>query len=64
MKVSRLLDTTKGAINKTFPYMFLFCKWLSNDDVGVSMDTVFQDVRPKAGFKTGDFVKQKLGRLP
>ena len=41
--------------------MFLFCTWLSNDDVGVSMDTVFQEVRPEAGFKTGDFVEEKLG---
>ena len=26
--------------------------------------TVFQDARPGAGFKTGDFVKEMSGRLP
>ena len=31
------------------------------DDVGVSTDTVFQEIRPGAGFETGDFVKEKLG---
>ena len=30
-------------------------------DVGVSRDTVLQEVRPGAGFETGDFVKEKLG---
>ena len=34
------VDTTKGAITQNVPYIFLLCKWLSNDDVGVSMDTV------------------------
>ena len=62
--VLRLLDTGKDASNKTFPYISLFCKGLSNDDVGVSMYTVFQDIRPEAGFKTGGFVKEKLGGLP
>ena len=28
---------------------------------GVSRDTVFQDIRPGVGFKTGDFVEEKLG---
>ena len=37
---------------------------LSNNDVGVARDTVFQEVRPGAGFKTGDFVKEMLGGLP
>ena len=36
-------------------YIFLCAKDLSIDDVGVSRDTVFQDFRPAAGFKTGDF---------
>ena len=31
------------------------------EDVGVSRDTVFQEIRPGAGFETGDFVKEKLG---
>ena len=35
---------------------------LSIDDVGVSRDTaVSQEIRPGAGFKTGDFVKEMLG---
>ena len=38
------------------------CKGLAIDDVGVSRDTVFQEIRPGAGFKTGDFfVEEKLG---
>ena len=31
------------------------------DDVGVAKGTAFQEIRPCAGFKTGDFVKEKLG---
>ena len=30
----------------------------------VSKGTVFQDIRQRAGFKTGDFVKEKLEGLP
>ena len=33
-------------------------------DVGVSRDTVFQEIRPGAGFETGDFFEEKLGGLP
>ena len=40
---------------------FLVRKGLSIDDVGVSRDTVFQEIRPGAGFEAGDFVKEKLG---
>ena len=36
-------------------------KALSNDDVGVERGTVFQELRPGAGFKAGDSVKEKLG---
>ena len=43
---------------------FLVCKGLSIDGVGVSRDTVFQEVRRGAGFESGDFVKEKLGGLP
>ena len=44
-----------------YPY-FLVCKGLSIDDLGVSRDTtVFREIRPGAGFETGDFVKEKLG---
>ena len=39
-------------------------KGLSIDDVGVSRDTVFQEIRPGADFETGDFVKERLGELP
>ena len=38
---------------------FLVCKGLSGDDVGVARGTVFQKIRPGAGFKTGDFVEEK-----
>ena len=30
----------------------------------MSRDTVFKEIRPGAGFETGDFVKEKLGGLP
>ena len=36
---------------------------ISIDDVGVSRDTAFQEIRPGAGSETGDFVKEKLGGL-
>ena len=39
----------------------LVCKSLSIDDVGVTRDTVYQEIRSGAGFKTGDFVEEKLG---
>ena len=42
---------------------FLVRKGLSTDDVGVARGTVFPEIRPWAGFKTGDFVKEKLGGL-
>ena len=48
-----------------YHYTFLCAKeGLSNDDVGVARGTVFQAIRPGAGFKTGDFVTEKLGGLP
>ena len=43
---------------------FPVCKGHSNDDVGVAKGTAFQETQPGAGFKTGDFVKEKLGGLP
>ena len=42
---------------------FLVCKGRSNDGVGMARGTVFQALRPGAGFKTGDFVEEKFGRL-
>ena len=40
---------------------FAVCEGRSNDDVGVARGTVFQKLQPGAGFKTGDFIKEKLG---
>ena len=40
---------------------------LSNGDIGVATGTVIQEIRPRVGFKTGDFLKEILGgggRLP
>ena len=42
---------------------FHACKSLSNDYVGVARGTVLQEIQPGVGFKTGDFVKEMLGRL-
>ena len=42
----------------------LVCKELSNGDVGVAIGTVFQEIRSGVGFKTSDFVEEKLGVLP
>ena len=39
---------------------FLVYTGLSNDDVGATRGTVFQEVRPGVGSKTGDFAKEKL----
>ena len=44
--------------NKVSTY-FLVCRGVSIDGVGVSRDTVFQEIRPGAGFETGDFDKDK-----
>ena len=38
---------------------FLVREGPSTDDVGVAMGTVFQEIRPWAGFKAGDFAKKK-----
>ena len=37
----------------------LVCEGLLIDDLGVATGTVFQEIRPGAGFKTGDFAKEK-----
>ena len=64
--VSWLLDKRKGTIEKKSVHtIFLVCKGLTIDDVGgVSRDTVFQEIRPGAGFETGDFAGETLGGLP
>ena len=43
---------------------FLVCQRLSNDEVVVVRNTTVQGTRTGASFKIGDFVKEKLGRLP
>ena len=43
-----------------FSKYFFVCKQLSKDDVAVARGIVFQEVRPGAGFKAGDFVEEKL----
>ena len=48
-------------MTKSISFYFFVCEGRSNDDVGVATGTVFQELRPGAGFKTGDFVKAKLG---
>ena len=62
--VSWLLDTRKDAMKRISACITFVCGGLSNDDVRVVRGTVFQEIRPGAGFKTGDFVKEKLGGLP
>ena len=52
-------------MKKRYPYHFLSVPKgllvLSIDEVGVSRNTVFQEIRPGAGFETADFVKEKSG---
>ena len=60
-KGSWLLDRRKDTTERKVSIHFLVCKGLSIDDVGVSGDSVFQEIRPGAGFETADFVKEKLG---
>ena len=51
-------------LRKKYPCIFLCAKkGLTIDNVGVSVDTVFQVIRPGAGFETGDFVEKRLGGL-
>ena len=45
-------------------YIILFAEDYQTMDVRLVRGTVFHDLRPGAGFKTGDFVKEKLGGLP
>ena len=48
-------------MKNTASYIFLFVgkTGLSIDDVGMARGAVFQEIRSGAGFKTGDFVKEK-----
>ena len=63
--VSWLLDTSNYAMKKISSCNSLVAKeGPSSDDLGVgARGTVFQEIRPGAGVKTGDFVKEKLGGL-
>ena len=47
----------------SFMYFLVF-KGLSNDDIEAARGTVFREMRPGTGFKTGDFVIEKLRGLP
>ena len=59
--VSWLLDMRKVAVKSRSPYLcvFLFAMDYRTMASGLARGTVFQEVRPGAGFKTGDFVKEK-----
>ena len=61
---SWLLDTRKVTIEHKVSIYFFVCKGISIDDVGVSRDTTFQEMRSGAVFETGDFVKETMGGLP
>ena len=54
----------EGRYETQFFEYVLGCKGLLNDDVGVARGTVFEEIRPGAGFKTSDVVKEKLRGLP
>ena len=43
---------------------FLSCKGLSKDDVEVERGTLVREIRPGAGFKTGDLFKERSGEIP
>ena len=51
-------------MRKNYPCIFFVIKSLTIDDVEVSRDAVFQEIRQGAGFETGDFVRETLGGLP
>ena len=50
-------------MTEKYPYIFFCAMVLTVDDVRVSRDTVFQEIRPGVGFETRDFVKETLGGL-
>ena len=60
-RFARLLDTRTRVLQKNISTCFLVCKGLPNDDVGWHGAPVLQEIQPGAGFKTGDFDKEKLG---
>ena len=59
--------STRGRMQdeeKTFPCISLVAKDYRTDDIEVARRTVFQEIRPGAGFKAGVFAKEESGRLP
>ena len=54
----------EGCYQQKVSIYFIVCKGLSNYDVRVSQNNIFQEIRPGAGFKTGVCVKEKFGGLP
>ena len=61
-----MLGTRKDNMNISMFIYFLVRKKiiLSNNDVGGARGTAFQEIRPGAGFESGDFVIEMLGGLP
>ena len=57
--VSGMLGTRKDTIDTKVSTYLLVCKGLPIDDVGVSRDTMFREIRPGTGFETVNFVKEK-----
>ena len=53
-----------GCYEKDVFIYFHVCKGLSNDAGGVARGTVFQEIWPGVGLKTGVFVKHSLGGIP
>ena len=51
----------EGCYEKYIFTYVLVHEGLSTDDVGVAKGTVFQEIRPWARFKTGDFIQEKSG---
>ena len=43
---------------------FLLAKDYRMMSSGGARGTVFQEIQPRVGFETGDFVQEKLGGLP
>ena len=62
MTVTRLFHKKNDVMQKASVTYFLVCRGLSNDGVGVARGTAFQEIRPGAGFKNGNFVKESFGR--
>lgn len=42
-------------------HIFLVCKGLANNGVGVARGTLFHEIAPEADFKTRDIAREKSG---